>query len=68
MAAHSQLIHAFGQALLELVTVEKKNIMVLTEIARDALHREPQAAPSLAALITGRIMQVCLLSSAGDCV
>ncbi len=32
--------------------------MALTEIARDALRTEPQSAPSLAALITNRILQV----------
>ena len=59
MAAQQQLAVAFAQAVQELVTVEKKNIVVLTEIARDALAREPGAAPSLAAVITNRIIQVC---------
>jgi hypothetical protein len=54
----TQLVVAFAQALTELVTVEKKNIVALTEIARDALRTEPQSAPSLAALITHRIVQV----------
>jgi hypothetical protein len=54
----SQLVLAFAQAVTELVTVEKKNIVALTEIARDALRTEPQSAPSLAALITNRILQV----------
>jgi hypothetical protein len=54
----SQLVVAFAQALTDLITVEKKNIMALTEIARDALRTEPQAAPSLASLITSRIVQV----------
>ena len=58
MAAQQQLVVAFAQAVQELVTVEKKNIVVLTEIARDALAREPGAAPSLAAVITNRIIQV----------
>ncbi|KAI3437904.1 hypothetical protein D9Q98_000349 [Chlorella vulgaris] len=53
----SQLVLAFAQAVTELVTVEKKNIVALTEIARDALRTEPQSAPSLAALITNRILQ-----------
>jgi len=58
MAQQSSLVVAFATALTELVTVEKKNIVVLTEIARDALQTEPQSAPSLAALITNRILQV----------
>lgn len=58
MAQQSQLVLAFAQAVTELITVEKKNIVVLTEIARDALSTEPEAAPNLAALITNRILQV----------
>ena len=56
-AGQPQVVLAFAQALTELVTVEKKNIVVLTEIARDALRTEPAAAPSLAALICTRILQ-----------
>lgn len=58
MALQSSLVVAFAQALTELVTVEKKNIVVLTEIARDAISTEPRSAPSLAALITSRVLQV----------
>lgn len=56
-AGQPQVVVAFAQALTELVTVEKKNIIVLTEIARDALRTEPAAAPGLAALIATRILQ-----------
>ncbi|KAI7842625.1 hypothetical protein COHA_003729 [Chlorella ohadii] len=56
-AGQPQVVLAFAQALTELVTVEKKNIVVLTEIARDALRTEPAAAPNLAALISTRILQ-----------
>ncbi len=61
-AGQPQVVLAFAQALTELVTVEKKNIVVLTEIARDALRTEPAAAPNLAALISTRILQ----AGAGD--
>lgn len=56
-AGQPRVVIAFAQALTELVTVEKKNIIVLTEITRDALRTEPAAAPALAALITSRILQ-----------
>lgn len=58
MAGPSQLVASFGQALCELATVEKKHIVLLTEVAKDALRTEPHAAPSLAALICNRILQV----------
>lgn len=57
-AGQPQVVVAFAQALTELVTVEKKNIVLLTEIARDALRTDPAAAPGLAALISTRILQV----------
>jgi pre-mRNA cleavage complex 2 protein Pcf11 len=56
-AGQPQVVVAFAQALTELVTVEKKNIVLLTEIARDALRTDPAAAPGLAALISTRILQ-----------
>ncbi|EFN55776.1 hypothetical protein CHLNCDRAFT_145220 [Chlorella variabilis] len=56
-ALQTQLVLAWAKALTELVTVEKKNIIALTEIARDALRSEPQSAPSLANLLTSRIVQ-----------
>ena len=54
----SVLAAAFAQAVADLVTVEKKHIVALTEIARDALRTDPQAVPSLATVITDRIVKV----------
>lgn len=52
------LVTAYQGFVTELVTVEKRNIAALTEIVRDALQTNPQAAPSLAAVITNRVLQV----------
>ncbi len=56
--AQSGLVVAFAQALTELITVEKKNIVALTEIAADALRTEPMSAPSIATLIAKRVVMV----------
>jgi pre-mRNA cleavage complex 2 protein Pcf11 len=40
----------------ELVTPERKNIVALTEIARDALQSNPQSAPGIADAIVNRIL------------
>lgn len=55
---NTPLVLEFQGFVNELVTTEKKNIVALTEIARDALQTNPQAVPSLAKVIITRIMQV----------
>jgi hypothetical protein len=52
------LLLQFQGFVTDLTTVEKRNIVALTEIARDALRTQPQVAPSLAAIITNRVLQV----------
>jgi hypothetical protein len=52
------LLAQFEGFVRDLTTVEKRNIVALTEIARDALTTHPHAIPSLAAVITNRVLQV----------
>jgi len=52
------LLAQFHGFVADLTTVEKRNIVALTEIARDALRTQPQAVPSLAGIIIDRVLQV----------
>ncbi|KAL6774102.1 hypothetical protein ACKKBG_A23770 [Auxenochlorella protothecoides x Auxenochlorella symbiontica] len=40
----------------DLTTPEKRNIVALTEIAREAMHNQPQAVPGLAQVIINRVL------------
>lgn len=42
----------------DLTTPEKRNIVALTEIAREAMHNQPQAVPGLAQVIINRVLHV----------
>lgn len=53
-------ISEFKGFVEDLTTPEKRNIVALTEIAREALNTQPQAAPGLATVIVDRIIEVCL--------
>lgn len=53
------LVDHFQRFVTELTTVEKRQIIALTEIARDALRTHPHLAVSLASVLTTRILQVC---------
>lgn len=58
MDPQQSLVAAYAGFVAALVTVEKRNIAALTEIARDALQTNPHAAPGLATVITNRVLQV----------
>lgn len=49
----------------ELVSPEKRNIVALTEIAREALQMQAQAVPGLATVIIDRIVEVGLIWEGG---
>ncbi|KAG7673283.1 hypothetical protein Ndes2526B_g03286 [Nannochloris sp. 'desiccata'] len=51
------LVDHFQRFVTELTTVEKRQIIALTEIARDALRTHPHLAVSLASVLTTRILQ-----------
>jgi len=53
------LVDHFQRFVTDLTTVEKRQIIALTEIARDALRTHPHLAASLASVLTTRILQVC---------
>ena len=55
------LVVQFQGFVTDLTTVEKRSIIALTEIARDALRTHPHLAPSLATVLTNRILQVCAI-------
>jgi hypothetical protein len=62
--ANDPLVVQYQGFVTDLTTVEKRSIVGLTEIARDALRTYPQLAPSLASVIMTRILQVrCLNES-----
>ena len=52
------LLQQFQGFVTDLTTVEKRSIIALTEIARDALRTQPHLVPSLAGIIIARIIQV----------
>lgn len=52
------LVLQFQGFVTDLTTVEKRSIVALTEIARDALRTHPHVAPTLANIIIDRIIQV----------
>lgn len=58
MYATDPLVVQYQGFVTDLTTVEKRSIVGLTEIARDALRTHPHLAPSLANVITTRIVQV----------
>ncbi len=60
MDPQTRLVYEFQTFVNELTTVEKRNIVALTEIARDSLKTHPTAVPSLAAVISNRVLQVRL--------
>ena len=52
------LVLHFQRFVTDLTTVEKRSIIALTEIARDALRTHPHLAPSLVSVLANRILQV----------
>lgn len=58
-AMEGQAIQAEFQLFLQdLVSVEKKVIHALTDVARDILRTRPQGAPVVAAVIIDRVLKV----------
>ena len=53
------LVNTFQRFVTDLTTVEKRQIIAVTEIARDALRTNPELVASLASVLTTRILQVC---------
>lgn len=57
MDPQAAFLAEWNSFVCELVTPERRNILALTEIARDALQNYYGAAGSVAAVITNRILQ-----------
>lgn len=51
-------VSQFQGFVTDLHTVEKRSIVALTEIARDALNQRAHLAPSLATVIINRALEV----------
>lgn len=58
------IVLQFQGFVTDLNTVEKRKIVALTEIARDALQKNPHVAPYLAQTVINRILQVCCVHHA----
>ena len=58
MAVDPQIQLEFQSFLADLVSVEKKVIHALTDVARDILRSRPHGAATVAAVITSRVLQV----------
>jgi hypothetical protein len=44
----------------DLVTVEKRQIVALTELAKDIVSSKPHLAPQVAQVVIDRALKVCL--------
>ncbi len=54
----TNLVVQFQGFVTDLTTVEKRSIVALTEIVRDALQNQPYSAQQLATVIINRIIEV----------
>lgn len=52
------LVARYESFVNDLVSVEKRQIVALTEIAKDAVISQPELAPQLAQVIIDRALQV----------
>jgi hypothetical protein len=63
MPGMDPLVAQFYGFVAELTAPEKRSIVALTEIARDALRTHPHLAPSLATVISNRVLEVRVAGS-----